>query len=75
MRTKRARIVNEGTYLDLLTHVGGSVGTDAGVDGTDLSYHKGHSHARPATAIGELGEDHGGGIARCQNPEDDDDLS
>jgi hypothetical protein len=69
------RIVAEGAYLDLLAHVGGSIRTDAGVDGTDLSYHKGQTHARPATAVGELREDNRGGIARCQNPEHDDNLS
>jgi hypothetical protein len=49
-------VVND-TYLDLFAHVGRSVATNACIDCTDLSYHQGQPHARPATAVGELGED------------------
>lgn len=61
-------------YLNLFTHVRGGIRANASIDGTDLTNHERESDARPAAGVGELREDNRGGIARCQNPEHDNDL-
>jgi hypothetical protein len=59
---------------DVLRLTSCRIGTNAGVDGGDLTNHQGETNAVPATNIGELGEDDLGGVARSQDPDADDDL-
>ena len=59
--------------LDLLSQVSNTIRTDTGVDGRDLTNHKGQTSRVPATAIGNLGEGHLSGVPGVEGPEDDND--
>jgi hypothetical protein len=59
---------------DVLRLTSCRIGTDASVDGGDLTDHQSKTNAVPAANIGELGEDDLGGVARSQDPDADNDL-